>query len=54
MRMVTSPPVLPSVVAPDPPFPAAVMSRAGVMEPQPSPDVFVVDWQLTGGAGREW
>ena len=53
--MVTSPPRLPSVVAADPPLRGSVTSGPGAIESQPPPaDGFVVEWQLAGGAGREW
>jgi hypothetical protein len=53
--MVTSPPQLPGAIAPDPPFSGAGTSGPSAIEPErPPADGFVVEWQLAGGAGREW
>jgi hypothetical protein len=53
--MVTAPPRPPRLNAADPPLPGPAMAdlRAVELEP-PAGDGFVVDWQLAGGAGRDW
>ena len=53
--MVTSPPRPPPVVAPDPLVTGSVTAAPGAMKPEsPQADGFVVEWQLAGGADREW
>jgi hypothetical protein len=55
MRMVTAPPRHPAIGAADPPIPGSVAAAPGAagLEP-PAADGFVVEWQLAGGAGRDW
>jgi hypothetical protein len=53
--MVTSTPRAPRAVASDPTLTGAVTAAPSSIEPEPPPgDGFVVEWQLAGGAGREW
>lgn len=52
--MVTAPPRLPRVVAPDPPLAGVVTAAPSPIESEPpTGDGFVVEWQLACGAGRD-
>ena len=52
--MVTAPPRLPRVVAPDPALAGVVTAAPSPIESEPpTGDGFVVEWQLACGAGRD-
>jgi hypothetical protein len=53
--MVTAPPRPPRLNAAGPPLPGSAMAEPLAVELEPpAGDGFVVEWQLAGGAGRDW